>query len=348
MSYKDFLNITTSFNKTEYHVNEHISGEIIIFNNSPIHLDIEDVQISLCLKHQGKGETGMIILETINCKDYKLISKGQSISLNFNFSPAYNVTFNGRNMTQNIVVKTTVDITKESEKSLRTQKLSNFKIGGYLGGLLSPDFHNTTPVFISKGTIPYLFTNASGVIKPGIQKAKLILGIGSIALLILSIIVAFNANRSEIWWSLISIFGILFAAVYYFKILPYRAIGPIEFTLQNSDNNHYTIHLKFKKRGLSNPDISCQLTGIEKVTYDNGSSRSTAKHTFFESASTIIKTKSRSISEDVELPTESLPISIDNNDFEILWYFKITVRTRNNKVISGKHIVDLKYRKTLK
>ena len=133
--------------------------------------------------------------------------------------------------------------------------------------------------------------------------------------------------------------------IYLLKIKPSQNIGPIHFNLKDLEDGFYQINLKFDKRLANTKEISCQLIGEEKVTYDNGSSRSTVKYIFFESPSIIKKIQRNNTSIQAELPSESLPIPIKNNDFEITWYFKISTITKHNLLISGKHVVDLKYRK---
>ncbi|CAM1372055.1 hypothetical protein [Tenacibaculum xiamenense] len=345
MSYKDFVNINTTFDKEEFYANEKITGTITVRNDSPIDLELENIKISLILKHYGKNNTDSINLNSQKNYEYKRLSRKQTIKIDFVIPAAYNITFEGKNVTQSTFIVTKVDITKECEKLLRNEKLSNFKIGGYVRGLFTPDFYDETNIKITKGNTNYELKNASGYIHPGMKKGNSILLVGGIAAIILGILFYVNTKSTDILIIVASIYAILVATIYHFKIGPSNSIGPINFKLQNLKDNSYEVNLKFKKRSINIKEIRCQLIGQEKVTYQSGKNRATAKAFFYKGESHRILPQGLKVLDTISFPEKTLPITIKNDDFEIIWYFKITIRTRNNKVISGKHIVDLKYRK---
>ncbi|CAA0147304.1 hypothetical protein R5N98_05170 [Tenacibaculum maritimum] len=347
MSYKNFASISNIFDKTTFYANEKITGKVSVKNNSTINLKLEHIQISLILKHHGKGETDSILLNSFTNHEYKEISRGQSISIPFSFSPIYNVTFNGINVSQSILIKTKVDITNESEKLLRNHKLSNFKIGGYISGLISPDFFEETPIIIAKGDSNYELKNATGLIQPGMENAKTILIIGLSIIATAAIIFYISTKNTYILIALICSYGLLTAGIYHYKIGPSKSIGPINFKLTNQDNDSYQVHLRFQKRTLNIQKINYQLIGQEMVTYDNGSNRSTALSFFFKSKINRILLQGNSAIDIAPFPKKSLPTSISNNDFDITWLFKIIIVTKNNITIEGKHIIDLKYQENL-
>ncbi|WP_299161316.1 hypothetical protein [uncultured Tenacibaculum sp.] len=342
MSYKSFVAIKIAFDKEQFHANENITGEVFVRNNSPIHLELENIQIKLALKHQGKGETDEIILEANTIHEFKRIARGQTISSKFTFNPAYNVSFNGYNITQTILIKTKVDIKKESEKLLRDEKLSNFKIGGYLKGLFSPDFYNETPVTIIKGNTNYLFEKNKGSIRVGLKKAHNILLIGLIASVVLCIFFYNTIETIEVIYTFLGLYTLLFCIVYYYKIRPSQAVGLINYKLNVLDKNSYEVNLKLKKRSNIIKEINCQLIGKEKVTYDNGSSRSTTTRAFFNGVKNKITPKTV-LTYQSEFPEKSLPISINNNDFEITWYYSIEILTNNNILIKGEDTILISY-----
>ncbi|CAL2103552.1 conserved protein of unknown function [Tenacibaculum sp. 190130A14a] len=342
MSYTNFVDIKIVLDENEFQVNQPITGEIFVKNNSPIHLDLETIEIKLSLKHQGKGETDEITLDYYFINDYPKISRGQTISSKFSFNPAFNVSFIGKNMTQSILLTTKVDIKKESEKLLRKEKLSDFKLGGYLKGLVSPDFYDETPVLVIKGDTPYKFKKTSGSIKPGIKKAISILFFGFVIVTILSLFIYSTIDMLEVWYTSLSIYIILLGVVYFYKIKPSLAIGKIDYKLTTIDDSFYQTSLRFKKRTRMIQHINCQLIAKEKVTYDNGSSRSTVTKNFYEGPITKV-TSTNLHSFKSELPTKSLPISINNNDFEILWYLKLEVLTRGNKRLNGEGLIELDF-----
>ena len=342
MSYTNFVDIKIVLDENEFQVNQPITGEVFVKNNSPIHLDLETIQIKLSIKHQGKGETDEITLDYYSINDYQKISRGQTISSKFSFNPAFNVSFIGENMTQTILLTTKVDIKKESEKLLRKEKLSDFKFGGYLKGLVTPDFYHETPALVIKGDTPYKFKKASGNIKPGLKMALGILLIGFIASAIFSGIAYSQLDQIEVFYVFLGIYILLFGGVYYYKIQPSLAIGAINYKLTTIDENFYQTSLRLAKRTNSIQHINCQLIGKEKVTYDNGSSRSTVTKKFYEGP--ITKVTSTNISSfKSEFPIKSLPISINNNDFEILWYLKLEVLTRSNKRLNGEGLIELDF-----
>lgn len=346
MSYQQFVDIKVTLDRNEFQANETISGEVFVKNHSPIHLDIENIQIKLSIKHQGKGETDEITLDYYSINDYKKISRGQTISSTFTFKPVFNVSFIGENMTQTVLLSTKVDIKKESEKLLRKEKLSDFKIGGYLKGLISPDFYHETPILIIKGNSAYKFKKTSGSIKPGIKKAQTILFFGLIVTGITSAIIYSQLSRLEVFYIFLSIYVILCGIVYFYKIQPSLAIGAINYKLESLNENSYQTNLRLKKRTNTIQHINCQLIGKEKVTYDNGSSRSTTINTFYKGEKTKV-TPINISSFKSKLPNESLPISIKNNDFEIMWYLKLEVLTRNNKRIEGKDLILIDFEKLI-
>ncbi|SEC82494.1 hypothetical protein SAMN04489761_3690 [Tenacibaculum sp. MAR_2009_124] len=345
MSYKDFVNINTTFDKEEFYANEEITGTITVRNDSPIDLELENIKISLTLKHYGKNNTDSINLSSQKNYEYKRLSRKQIIKINFSLPPAYNITFEGKNVTQSTLIVTKVDITKECEKLLRNEKLSSFKLGGYVKGLFTPDFYDETNIIIAKGNTNYELKNASGYIHPGMKKGNSILVISGIAAIVIGILFYVNTKSIDSLLLIGSIYAILVAAIYHYKIGPSNSIGPINFKLQNLIDNSYEVNLKFKKRTINIKEIRCQLIGQEKVTYQSGKNRATSKAFFYNSKPHRILPQGLSVTDTISFPEKTLPISIKNDDFEIIWYFKITIRTRNNKVISGKHIVDLKYRK---
>ncbi|KAB1155393.1 hypothetical protein F7018_13045 [Tenacibaculum aiptasiae] len=342
MSYKNFVDIKVSFDKEQFHANENINGDILVRNNSPIDLELENIQIQLALKHQGKGETDEIIIENNTIDEFKRITRGQTISFKFMFNPAYNVSFNGHNVTQSILIKTKVDIKKESEKLLRDEKLSDFKIGGYLKGLFSPDFYNETPVTLIKGNTNYLFEKSNGNIKAGIKRARNILLVGLIASVILSIFFYSNIEKIEVIYTFLALYALLFIGVYYYKIGPSQKVGLINYSLNSLNENSYEANLKLEKRSNIIKEINCQLIGKEKVTYNNGSSRSTATRVFFKGTKHKI-TPRNVLTYQSEFPEKSLPISINNNDFEIIWYYSIEVLTKNNIRIKGEDSILINY-----
>ncbi|WP_417799361.1 hypothetical protein [Tenacibaculum sp.] len=346
MSYQQFVDIKVTLDKNEFQANETISGEVFIKNHSPIHLDIENIQIKLSIKHQGKGETDEITLDYYSINDCEKISKGQTIASAFTFKPVYNVSFIGENMTQTVLLTAKVDIKKESEKQLRKEKLSDFKIGGYLKGLIRPDFYHEIPILLIKGNSTYKFKKTSGSIKPGIKKAQTILFFGLIITGIISAIIYSQLGRLEVFYVFLSIYAILCGIVYFYKIQPSLAIGAINYKLEALDEHYYQTNFRLKKRTNTIQHINCQLIGKEKVTYDNGSSRSTSIKTFYEGEKTKV-TPINISSFKSKFPEESLPISIKNNDFEIIWYLKIAVYTRNNKRIEGEDLILIDFEKLL-
>ena len=346
MSYQQFVDIKVTLEKNEFQANETISGEVFVKNHSPIHLDIENIQIKLSIKHQGKGETDEITLDYYSINSYKKISKGQTISSTFTFEPVFNVSFIGENMTQTILLTTKVDIKKESEKLLRKEKLSDFKIGGYLKGLIRPDFYHETPILIIKGDTSYKFKKTSGSIKPGIKKAQTILFFGLIITGIISAIAYSQLHRFEVFYIFLSIYVIICGVVYFNKIKPSQAIGEINYKLEAVDENFYLISLRLKKRTNTIQYINCQLIGKEKVTYDNGSNRSTVTNTFYKGNKTKVSTINIS-SFKSSFPKKSLPKSIKNNDFEIMWHLKLEVLTKVNKRIEGEDLILIDYEKSL-
>ncbi|WGH75303.1 hypothetical protein P8625_14695 [Tenacibaculum tangerinum] len=346
MSYKNFVDINIRLDKEEFQANEPISGEIFVKNNSPIHLDIENIQIKLSIKHQGKGETDEITLDYYTVNDHKKISRAETVSSTFTFKPVFNVSFMGKNMTQTVLLTTKVDIKKESEKLLRNENLSDFKIVGYFTGLINPDFHHQTPILITKGNSSYKFKKTSGSIKPGIKRAQRILFFGLIIAGIASVIIYSQVNRLEVFYIFFGIYLILCGVVYVYKIQPSQAIGEIKYKLEAIDNDFYQTSLRLQKRTNIIQHINCQLLGKEKVTYDNGSSRSTTTSTFYKSEK--IKVTTINISSfKSKFPEKSLPISIKNNDFEIMWYLKIQVLTKNNKLIEGEDLILIDFEKSL-
>lgn len=343
MSYKDFVKIKVNFDKQTFAVNELVTGEIKIQNRSHIHLNLEHIEINLILKHQGKGETDVVILDNSINRDYKSLLKNELVVVKFAFKAVKNITYNGYNVTQSILVKTKVDIKEESEKLLRKEKLSGFKIGGYLRGVFKPDFYDETPVIIEKGAANYKIATAKGSIKPGLKVAMIILGIGAVLSIVIAVIGYKEYRSNNVFYSIISCYSIVFAIVYYLKLGPYLSIGKIDFNLENLEGNFCQLNLKIEKRNSVIKEISYKLLGRELVTYDNGSNRSTARHTFYKGPINKIKRVFGVSGEKVGLPSKSLPVSIINNDFEIRWLFQLTIVTRKNIKIHGTAKIDIEY-----
>lgn len=345
MSYKDFVDINVQFDQGQYKVGEPISGVIHVKNNSPVLLKLESVKLQLILKHSGRGETDIIKLDHFLIHEFKSISKGATISSEFQFKPVYNVSYNGENVSQAIMVKTKVDIAKESEKILRNEKLSDFKIGGYLRGVFKPDFYDEAPINIVREDTNYHINSARGALRPGMKIAMIIL----LVALILSIVLGANINKfsntPESIYIAPGLFGLVLLIVYFLKIGPSLAIGKIDFHLKNLEGNFYEVNLNFQKRAENIQEIIFQIIAIEKVTYDNGSNRSTATDTFYRGPEETITARGRKLVQKAELPNKSLPISIDNGDFEINWYFRIEVVTKNNITLKSRGEIQIGYEK---
>jgi hypothetical protein len=346
MNYKDLVSINIKIDDTEYYINQPITGVLEVTNNSQIRLDLESIKLELLLKHKGKGETDSIILESTTIKNYKSINVNETVASEFSFKPANNVSYNGYNVTQAILLKTKVDINKETEKLLRNSKLSKLKIGSFFRGVFKPDFYDEELLKVVKGDVDYKINSASGHIKPGKSVALTIIGVSLLVCLIGGVILYKNFdNKTEIIYGVIALFLTVLTFTYFFKLGPSLRLGEIKFKLNNIEGNFYEAVLNFEKRNQSVKEISAQLIGIEKVTYDNGSSRSTTTHTFYDSKPYVIKRFGSSIREEIELPKDSLPKSIDNNDFEIIWKFKIMALTRNNTTLSGSSEINLGFEK---
>lgn len=347
MNYKDLVSINIRLDNTQYKINQPIIGVLKVTNNSQVRLELDSIKLDLLLKHKGKGETDSIILESTIIKDYKSINVNETISLEFSFNPVNNVSYNGYNVTQAILLKTKVDINKETEKLLRNNKLSKLKIGSFFRGVFKPDFYDEALIEVVKGDANYKINSATGILKPGKSIALKIIGISFLISLIGGVILYKNFdNKTEIIYEVIALFLTILVVTYFYKLGPSLKIGNIKFKLNNIEGNFYEAVLNFEKRNQSIKEISTQLIGLEKVTYDNGSSRSTATHTFYESKPHIIKRFGSSIREEIGLPIASLPISINNNDFEILWKFKIVALTKNNLKLSGSSNIDIGLEKT--
>lgn len=345
MSYKDFVLINVTVDKKAYHVNEPISGKVRIKNNSPIQLKLENIQLRLLLKHHGRGETDSSVMHRFTIHDYKSLSIGQVITCDFEFPRAGNVSFVGKNMTQSIIIQTKVDITKESERALRNEKISNFKIVGYIKGVFRPDFYDEEPVKVVRGDVNYHLGSASGVIRPGIKKSLITLGV---ALVACSVLGGFLYNMSKDPLALylaLGLFAIVAAVVYFLKLGPYLSIGKIDFQLKNLEGNFYEVNLDFEKRSYEIESISYQILARESVTYNNGSSRTTVRHTLYKSKESTIPSKGRKLVHKADLPSKSLPITIDNNDFKVDWFFNIKVVTRGNKTVEGRSKFILTFEK---
>ena len=345
MSYKDFVNINVKLDKQQFSLNEPIIGEVLIQNKSQIQLDLESIQLKLILKHQGKGETDIIELDSHVNRDYKILSRNETVTIKFNFKPVNYVTYNGYNVAQTVLIHTKVDIKKESEKLLRNEKLSDFKIGGYLSGVFMPDFYNETPITVIRGETDYQITHAKGNVKPGLRSSLIALGVGLILCTILGVIAYNKFSSKEFLYGIIGCYLLLILLVYYLKLGPYLSIGRIDFDLKNLEGNLYEVNLVLEKRTSIIKEISYQLIGKELVTYDNGSSRSTATHTFYKSPINTIKGRMKKLIDESGLPTKSLPTSINNNDFEIRWIFKLKVLTKANLKLNGTAKIEIAYEK---
>jgi len=343
MSYKDFVDIQVKLDKKQFSIGEPIIGELFIKNNSPIQLNLDTIDIKLILKHQGKGETDTIVLDNHIIREYNSLSRNETISSKFEFKPIYNVTYNGHNVTQSILINTKVDINKESEKLLRDEKLSNFKIGGFLRGVFKPDFYNDTPIIIVKGEANYQISKAKGSIKPGLKFAITAFIISAIICVILSFIAHSYAMNVEFFYGIIALFLLAFGVIYYLKLSPYLSIGKIDFELKNLEGNLYEVHLTTEKRTNIIKEISHQIIAKELVTYDNGSSRSTARHTLYGSPANIIKGRAKKLIDEANFPTKSLPITILNNDFEIRWLFTLKIITKTNLKLKGESKINISY-----
>jgi len=346
MNYKDLVSINIRLDNTDYNINQPIQGVLEVTNNSQIRLELDSIKLDLILQHKGKGETDAIILESTIIHDFKSINSKQAVSSEFSFNPVYNVSYNGYNVSQAIILKTKVDINKETEKLLRNNKLSKLKIGSFFRGVFKPDFYDEVLIKVIKGNANYKINSASGSLEPGKSTALTIIGISFIVCLIGGFLLHKNFdNKTEIIYGVIALFLAIFTFTYFYKLGPSLKVGNIKFKLNNIEGNFYEAVLNFEKRNQSIKEISAQLIGVEKVTYDNGSSRSTATHTFYESKPHIIKSFGSSIREEIELPSDSLPISIENNDFEILWKFKIIALTKNNLKLSGSSNIKIGFEK---
>ncbi|WP_299891562.1 hypothetical protein [uncultured Lacinutrix sp.] len=346
MNYKDLVSINIKLDNTKYNIYQPIIGVLEIKNNSDVRLELDGIKLELLLRHKGKGETDSIVLENTIIKEYKSINVNQTIVLDFSFSPVNNVSYNGYNVTQAILLKTKVDINKETEKLLRNNKLSKLKIGSFFRGIFKPDFYDEVLIKVIKANANYKINSASGLLKPGKSIALAIIGISFVVCLIGGLLLYKNFdNKTDIIYGVIALFLAIFVFTYFYKLGPSLKVGDIKFKLNNIEGNFYEAVLNFEKRNQSIKEISAQLLGVEKVTYDNGSSRSTAKHTFYESKPHIIKGIASSVREAIELPKDSLPISIINNDFEILWKFKIVALTHNNLTLSGSADINIGFEK---
>ncbi len=345
MSYKDFVDIRIQLNKGQFEVGDRISGKIHVKNNSPVLLKLENIKLKLILKHRGRGETDVIELGHFLIHQFKTIAKGATISADFEFDPIYNVSYNGKNISQAIVIKTKVDIAKESEKMLRDEKLSGFKIGGYLRGVFRPDFYDEKIVAVVRGKRNYQINSAKGVLRPGLKVALIVM----VVTLILSIILGANMNKisqvPEYQYIAPGFFVLMLIIIYFWKISPSLAIGKIGYELKNLEGNFYEVNLNFEKRSEVLQSIIYQIIAVEKVTYDNGSSRSTATHTFYKGPEKTIVAKGRKLVHQAELPNRSLPVSIDNGDFEVNWYFKITAETKSNMTLKSRGEIFVGYEK---
>jgi len=239
--------------------------------------------------------------------DYSSIARGEMISKRFEFSPVKNINYNGQKLTQNITIKTKVDITKETEKLLRSNKLSDFKIGGYFSGVFKPDFYNEHPVLITKNDINYKIKKAKGKISPGLSNVFNQLVVSLSVVIFLAIMLRNKFELKELLYGAIGVLGIIFLIVYYFKLRPALSIGSITYKLKNIEGNFYQVNLVFEKRTRNIQKITYQLVAQERVTYDNGSSRSTTTHIFYESPLETIATKMSPITVEANFPKKALP-----------------------------------------
>ncbi len=247
MSYKNFVNISFTASKRDFSVGEAITGQLQVENKSKIALKIENIEVKLVLKHQGKGETDSIEINKYVEKTIKTLAVGAVAIVEIDLGAVTTVTYNGYNVTQSVLVYTKVDISKETERLLRKEKLSDFKIGGYLSGVFRPDFYNETLVIVTKSKAEYCFIKGKGVIKPGIRMAAIILFLGLVISIVCGVLVYNMLKSNVVIYGFLFGYAIIFCSVYYLKIGPYLAIGAINFELQNLEDQHYSVKLYTKK-----------------------------------------------------------------------------------------------------
>ena len=346
MKYSEFIETIIAFNQTSIKCHEPVVGVIEIKNNYDEMILIDEVIIDLILKHEGKGETDVLKIDQHIITDYKEIQPNEIIEHHFSFEPTYHTTYVGKNMTQNILVKTKVDINKSSEKELRNNAISKLKFASYFRGVFKPDFFSESVLQVERGDTNYEIKKAEGTIKPGRGVALAIMVISFIVCLIGGVILYMNMNEDiNLIYIPVSIYAVIFWLTYNYKLEPYLKIGKIDFQLLNIEGNFYQANLNIEKSSRTIKEISCQLIGTEQVTYDNGSKRSTVTHHFLKSKPHIINRLLSKIEEEIPLPDRSLPKTIDNNDFKIIWQFKIMITTKRGRKLSGKAKIDLGFEK---
>ena len=342
MKYSEFIETEIIFIQQKIQCHEPVVGTVKIKNNYDETILIDEIIIKLILKHQGKGETDELEIEKLIVSEYNEIHPDEIIEHHFSFNPPYNTTYVGKNMTQNILVKTKVDINKASERELRNNAISKLKFASFFRGVFKPDFFNESILQVERGDTNYEIKKAIGTIKPGRGAALVIMIISFIVCLVGGLILYFNMNEDiNIIYIPVSIYAVIFWLTYNYKLEPYLQIGKIDFTLLNIDGNFCKANLNIEKRTRTIKEISCQFIGTEKVTYNNGSKRSTVTRHFYKSKPHIINRLLSKIEEEISLPDDSLPKSIDNNDFEIIGRFKIVVTTRKGRKLSGTSTIDL-------
>ncbi len=343
MNYRDALSIHSKFEGEFFSCDEPIIGELVVHNNSNELVKIEKITVNLEVIHQGKGETDQVILDDLVINDYASIGPDETITHPFEFKPSYNVSFVGLAVTQNISIKTVVDIAPETEKLLRKKALGEKKILSFLGGMFIPDFYDETPVKVVRGETNYEIKKAGGTIRPGVDSAKSIMIYSLIILMVLSLFGYFLSDKQiEVVYVAIALFAVICVVTYVLKIAPSCKINYI---LKNVEGNFYEAHLELEK-GKKLKGMSCRLVGIEEVTYDCGSSRCTSSETFHESVPTNVQQSSENtFNEVIALPEISVPISISNNDFDIIWKFEITMTTANGSALKGSAPIELGFEK---
>ena len=342
MKYNDFIETEIVFDQQAISCQDPVIGCLKIKNNYDNVVFIDKIEIELILRHKGKGQTETMSLEEQIITDYNKINAGEAIVHHFSFYPTYLTTYIGKNITQQILVKTKVDISKVSEKELRNSAANKLKFASYFRGVFKPDFFNESVLQVDRGEANYEIKKAQGIINPGRNVALAILILGFVLCVIGVFVLYYKFDQDTNVISIpIIIYAIIFWLTYQFKLEPYLKIGKINFNLLNIEGNFYQANLNIEKQTRSIKEMSCQLIGMERVTYNSGKERQTATRDFYKSQPHLINRFLSKIEAKIPLPEGSFPATIKNNDFEIKWRFKILVTTKKGRKLSGTSTIYL-------